>query len=197
MTWSDEDEQPGAAPSGRISPTKWWEIPLATYEAPATSPEFQDAETFKRTRPRPDARQDASVRGDDSSDADDDELRMNTIINKFGQPSPTERAHAVTPEGKDEHADAWDSPRPRADALPLTPTRRKAAFASRPTAYAKRMRRVCFADQSVDTSDVTALVAQLRPLDDPDSPLLSPPARWRASPPHSPPGAVAGVPLPF
>ena len=42
---------------------------------------------------------------DDESDADDDELRLNTILNKFGQPSPSERAvAAVTPD--DERDDA-------------------------------------------------------------------------------------------
>ena len=88
----------------RGQPNKWWEAPQP-YEAPPP-PWVQDAQTFKRRRPRPDARQDASVRCDapgraldDESDADDDELRLNTILNKFGQPSPSERAvAAVTPD---------------------------------------------------------------------------------------------------
>ena len=63
MGWtSDEDEQPQPAPRRAGSPTKWWEAPQP-YEAPPP-PWVQDAQTFKRRRPRPDARQDASVRCD-------------------------------------------------------------------------------------------------------------------------------------
>ncbi len=181
MGWtsSDEDEQPQPEPRRAGSPTKWWEAPQP-YEAPPP-PWVQDAQTFKRRRPRPDARQDASVRCDapgraldDESDADDDELRLNTILNKFGQPSPSERAvAAVTPD--DERDDAWASPRPRTDSLPRTPTRRKAAFSSQTTAFAKRRRRVSFSLKTFDASDVTDLVARMRP---PASPPRVP--FWRA-----------------
>ena len=58
MAWSD-DEQPQPAPRRAGSPTKWWEAPQP-YEAPPP-PWVQDAQTFKRRRPRPDARQDASA----------------------------------------------------------------------------------------------------------------------------------------
>ena len=181
MGWtSDEDEQPRPAPRRAGSPTKWWEAPQP-YEAPPP-PWVQDAQTFKRRRPRPDARQDASVRCDapgraldDESDADDDELRLNTILNKFGQPSPSERAvAAVTPD--DERDDAWASPRPRTDSLPRTPTRRKAAFSSQTTAFAKRRRRVSFSLKTFDASDVTDLVARMQP---PASPPRVP--FWRAN----------------
>ena len=55
MAWtsSDEDEQPQPEPRRAGSPTKWWEAP-APYAAPPP-PWVQDAETFKRRRPRPDA----------------------------------------------------------------------------------------------------------------------------------------------
>ena len=112
---------------------------------------------------------------DDESDADDDELRLNTILNKFGQPSPSERAvAAVTPD--DERDDAWASPRPRTDSLPRTPTRRKAAFSSQTTAFAKRRRRVSFSLKTFDASDVTDLVARMQP---PASPPRVP--FWRAN----------------
>ncbi len=181
MGWtSDEDEQPQPEPRRAGSPTKWWEAPQP-YEAPPP-PWVQDAQTFKRRRPRPDARQDASVRCDapgraldDESDADDDELRLNTILNKFGQPSPSERAAAaVTPDECVE--DAWASPRPRTDSLPRTPTRRKAAFSSQTTAFAKRRRRVSFSLKTFDASDVTDLVARMQP---PASPPRVP--FWRAN----------------
>ena len=179
MGWtSDEDEQPQPAPRRAGSPTKWWEAPQP-YEAPPP-PWVQDAQTFNRRRPRPDARQDAAsgaTRGalDDESDADDDELRLNTILNKFGQPSPSERAvAAVTPD--DERDDAWASPRPRTDSLPRTPTRRKAAFSSQTTAFAKRRRRVSFSLKTFDASDVTDLVARMQP---PASPPRVP--FWRAN----------------
>ena len=182
MGWtsSDEDEQPRPQERRAGSPTKWWEAPQP-YEAPPP-PWVQDAETFKRTRrPRPDARQDASVRCDapgraldDESDADDDELRLNTILNKFGQPSPSERAAAaVTPDECVE--DAWASPRPRTDSLPRTPTRRKAAFSSQTTAFAKRRRRVSFSLKTFDASDLIDQVARMQP---PASPPRVP--FWRA-----------------
>ena len=178
MAWSD-DEQPQPEEKRGGSP-KWWEAPQP-YEAPPP-PWVQDAQTFKRRRPRPDARQDASVRCDapgraldDESDADDDELRLNTILNKFGQPSPSERAAAaVTPDECVE--DAWASPRPRTDSLPRTPTRRKAAFSSQTTAFAKRRRRVSFSLKTFDASDVTDLVARMQP---PASPPRVP--FWRAN----------------
>ena len=180
MGWtsSDEDEQPRPEPRRAGSPTKWWEAP-APYEAPPP-PWVQDAETFKRRRPRPDARQDASVRCDapgraldDESDADDDELRLNTILNKFGQPSPSERAAAVTPDEVPD--DAWASPRPRTDSLPRTPTRRKAAFSAQTAAFAKRRRRVSFSLKTFDASDLVDQVARLQP---PASPPRVP--FWRA-----------------
>jgi len=178
MAWSDEDEQPQPQPRAG-SPTKWWEAPQP-YEAPPP-PWVQDAQTFKRRRPRPDARQDASVRCDapgraldDESDADDDELRLNTILNKFGQPSPSERAAAaVTPDECVE--DAWASPRPRTDSLPRTPTRRKAAFSAQTAAFAKRRRRVSFSLKTFDASDLVDQVARLQP---PASPPRVP--FWRA-----------------
>jgi hypothetical protein len=180
MGWTSDEDEPQPAPRRAGSPTKWWEAPQP-YEAPPP-PWVQDAQTFKRRRPRPDARQDASVRCDapgraldDESDADDDELRLNTILNKFGQPSPSERAvAAVTPD--DERDDAWASPRPRTDSLPRTPTRRKAAFSSQTTAFAKRRRRVSFSLKTFDASDVTDLVARMQP---PASPPRVP--FWRAN----------------
>jgi hypothetical protein len=81
---------------------------------------------------------------------------------------------AVTPD--DEHDDAWASPRPRTDSLPRTPTRRKAAFSSQTTAFAKRRRRVSFSLKTFDASDVTDLVARMQP---PASPPRVP--FWRAN----------------
>ena len=95
MGWtSDEDEQPQPRAPARGQPHQVvGGAPALRGAAAALGP---DAQTFKRRRPRPDARQDASVRCDapgraldDESDADDDELRLNTILNKFGQPSPS------------------------------------------------------------------------------------------------------------